>query len=111
MISILKRVVLLFLPFFIFLLLLSPLEGRASFDYNEKLQIAYKEIIKLKIDKGQQIIQEELLKDPNNGVAIYLDNYADILRVFISEDPALYKTLQLKEAARLKTLSALDPNH
>jgi hypothetical protein len=111
MISILKRVVLRFHPFFIFLLLLSPLEGLASFDYNEKLQTAYKEINKLKIDKGQQIVQEELAKDPNNGVAIYLDNYADALRVFISEDPLLYKTLQLKEADRIKKLSALDPTH
>lgn len=102
-----KRVAIFFHPFFIFLFLLLPLPSFSSFDFNQKLEDAYSEFLKLKVKKGQQLVEEVLKEDPTNGIAIYLANYGDVISVFISEEQVLYDRLRKNEDVRIKKISSL----
>jgi hypothetical protein len=98
-----------FHPFLILLVLLffSFSDAKASFTFNAKIGKAYSEFLKLKIASGQKLINEALKDDPENGIAIYMANYGDILPVFISEEPELYNKLKKNEEERLKKISRL----
>ncbi|MBX9850308.1 MAG: hypothetical protein K2X86_00950 [Cytophagaceae bacterium] len=95
-----------FHPFFI-LLFLVPLSSPASFDFNTKLEKAYSEFLKLKISGGQKLADEAIRENPDNGIAIYMSNYAEIISIFISEDKALYEKLKKNEDLRVKKISQL----
>lgn len=98
-----------FHPFFIFLILicLSPFPVFASFDFDPQLEKAYHEFLKLKTDNGQKLVSESLKKDPNNGIAIYLESFGEAIEVFISEDPIQYEKLRKNEDLRIKKIIKL----
>ncbi len=102
-----KRVAFIFHPFFI-LLFFSGLTATASFSFTQKNEAAYQEFINLRLNKGQYLINQALKEDSKNGVSIYLSNYGDVIRIFLSEDPKLYKLLSKNEAIRINKLQTLD---
>lgn len=63
------------------------------FDFNSRCQQAYREIIQLKLKKGQSLIDEEKRLHPENLIPHFLENYIDFFVLFFNEDPVEYKTL------------------
>lgn len=75
--------------------------------FTPKLQKAYFEIQKLRIRNARTLIDEERAANSENGFIQYLDNYADLHYLLISEDKAAYKKLIEKEDSRLSALEKL----
>lgn len=102
-------------PFLLFiyssLLLLGGLlraeEADKDFLFSPRLQVAYFDIQKLKIDRARGLLAQERAFDPTNGSLLYLENYADMYYLLISEDKAAYNTLVKKEDVRLNQLEAM----
>ena len=75
--------------------------------FTPKLQRAYFEIQKLKIQSARDLIDEERAANADNGLVQYLDNYADLHYLLISEDKEAFKKLLEKEDERLSKLDKL----
>jgi hypothetical protein len=78
--------------------------GQKVFDFNTNCRNAYKEIIRLKLDYGQQLLNQEKQQHPNNLVPIFLENYIDFFTLFFNEDPAEYKKREGNLDKRLELL-------
>jgi hypothetical protein len=65
--------------------------GQKIFDFNIACRNAYKEIIQLKLDNGQRLLDLEKSQHPDNLVPYFLENYIDFFTLFFNEDPAEYK--------------------
>ncbi len=76
-------------------------------EFTPRLQLAYFEIQKLRLDKARALLDQERIQNPDNGALIYLDNYADMYYLLISEDKAAYDKLSVKEDTRLDALARL----
>lgn len=94
-------------PFFLWLILLLTLPCRpaqAASAFTHPLQQAYQEILKLKVEAGQQLLQEELRHHPDNLAALLLDNYPVFLRQVISQNPDTYQAAIAAQEARLEKI-------
>ena len=80
-----------YLIFFFFLLTSLFVRGQKHFDFNTGCRQAYQEIIRLKLDAGQVILDNEKKKDPDNLIPYFLENYIDFFVLFFNEDPSEYK--------------------
>jgi len=98
-----------FHPFFIFLILIS-IPTKASFEFTTTNLSAYAALLELKVDKGETLLKKSIAEDPNNGITILLENYADAIRIFLSEDEVLFNKLSKREDQRIKKLQQLDKN-
>ncbi len=75
--------------------------------FTQKLQKAYFEIQKLRIQPARELIDEERKTNATNPFIQYLDNYADLHYLLISEDKSAYKAFIDKEELRLDVISNL----
>ncbi|MCE7039700.1 hypothetical protein [Dyadobacter sp. CY312] len=75
--------------------------------FTPKLQRAYFEIQKLRIQTARNLIDEERKQNEDNVLIAYLDNYADLHYLMISEDKVAYKKLIEKEDSRLAAVGKL----
>jgi hypothetical protein len=81
-----------FILFFSFILLAPGFcFGQKVFDFNSSCRNAYKEIIQLKLESGQRLLDLEKSQHPENLVPYFLENYIDFFTLFFNEDPAEYK--------------------
>ncbi|WP_229208271.1 hypothetical protein [Dyadobacter psychrophilus] len=78
--------------------------------FTPKLQKAYFEIQKLRLPSARALINTERTSEKDNALIPYLDNYADLHYLLISEDKKAYKTLSQKENLRLDALGKLPDN-
>jgi hypothetical protein len=79
--------------------------------FSPTLQKAYFEIQKLRISEATEIIKQEKIKNPGNPFIVYLENYADLYYLLVSEDKKAYKNWQGKEDQRLEILDKLHKNN
>ena len=75
------------------------------FDFNATCQQAYREIISLKIDNGQELVNQARRQNPDNLIPDLLDGYIDFFVLFFNEDPADYKVRKPKYDERLDRIS------
>lgn len=61
------------------------------FDFNTECRAAYKEILSLKLQNGQRMVDAEKQKHPNNLIPYLLENYIDFFILFFNEDPQEYE--------------------
>lgn len=76
-----------------------------SFAYNSNCANAYRALLALQITKGHTLIQAEKQQNPNNAMPVLLENYADILRVYVAESKADFEQWQTNKNKRLETLA------
>ncbi|MDX2189517.1 MAG: hypothetical protein SFY32_06620 [Bacteroidota bacterium] len=81
----------------------------AQHEYSVDLKKAYDEFLKLRVDSGVSILKKYEHKHKNNGVAILLENYADVIRLAVSENPDLYEVLKKNEKIRIQNIEKIDP--
>lgn len=79
--------------------------SQKNFDFNNNCQLAYKEIIKLKLSSGQQMLDAEKKLHPDNLIPYFLENYIDFFILFFNEDPAVYKLKENNEEKRLQLMN------
>lgn len=91
----------------ILLLLLLHQENRAGavYDFNLYCQQAYREIIRLKLSTGQQLLEKEKKRHPDNLIPYFLENYIDFFELFFNEDPAEFRKRIRNRAKRLDKLN------
>ena len=83
----------------------STLPSRADdFDFNLTCQQAYHEIISLKLNNGQKLIDQEKRAHPKNLIPYFLENYIDFFLLFFNEDPADYSRLAPNLTKRLNLM-------
>ena len=85
----------------------TPIQA-ADFDFTPTLQRAYADVLKLKVQDGRRTLAGELARE--NGVAIYVDNLADMVTLLVSDDRKLYSQWSDREDQRLDQLRDLDEN-
>jgi hypothetical protein len=100
-------VVINFHPFFI-LLFFFPIVCSAEYAFTTKNEAAYNEFLNLRIEKGQSFINQALKEKSTNGISIYLANYSDVIKIFLTEDEKLYKLLSKNEELRINKIEALE---
>jgi hypothetical protein len=100
------------LPFFILITLLFFASNAFAqqFVYNAQCQSAYQAIFKLKIKEGNQLLFNEKQINKENLLPYFLENYADFLMLYISDDVNLYKKLVPRKDERLNILSEANRN-
>lgn len=81
-----------------------------TFDFNQQCQQAYQAIFKLKLDEGLAILEKEKENNPSNYMPYFIENYADILKLFINDNQALYDAIEPKVEARLAKLKSANSN-
>lgn len=97
-----------FSPVFLFIVLLLPaLAVAQDFVWTPSLQRAYADLQKLDLSSAQQSLTQQTRP---NGVRLFVDDYADMLRLVTSDDDQLLATLSNHEDGRLDTLKKLDDN-
>jgi Tetratricopeptide repeat len=84
------------------------LNAQSRFEFTPLARAAYDKTLALKFDEANGIIAELRRKEPDNSVVYYIENYADCLKVFISEDQGIFDQLAPKVAKRLAALKASD---
>ena len=87
------------------LLLTNPALAQKTFDFNTNCQNAYKEIVQLKLNNGQRLLNAEKAAHPNNLIPYFLENYIDFFTLFFNEDPQEYKKKIKNLEIRLDKLS------
>ncbi len=79
--------------YFTFIILLFSIcsSAQKTFDFNTNCRQAYKEIIQLKLNNGQRILNTEKAQHPDNLIPYFLENYIDFFTLFLNEDPSEFK--------------------
>lgn len=78
----------------------------SSYYFNAELESAYKEIIQLKISEATARINTEQLRDPHNGITIYLRSLAETTSLLFSEDFVQYERLKSAESAYVELIQS-----
>ena len=93
-----------FCPVFLFLLI-PMLAGAQDFAWTPGLQRAYADLQKLDVQSAQAVLAQE---PTGNGVRIFIDDYADMLRLVTSDDEQLFSAISDREDDRLAALKKLE---
>lgn len=84
----------------------SSLNGRLQaqstvYSFSPNLQQAYREVFKLKVNAAKALLAKE--KAPN-ALAMYVENYADMVTLLVSDNKALFEQLSSHQDERLSWL-------
>lgn len=89
------------------LLLITIYQGISQVNNSPNCKQAYKEIMSLKFDQAEKYLIAEEKLYPENIYPIYLENYIDFLKVFISEDEEIFESLEKNKQQRIKIIETL----
>lgn len=92
------------------ILLSSAIIARANFNFDNRCADAYKAIIELRMNDANSIITEIKQQQPQNGIAILLDNYIDYYTLLITESKSDYEKIKDRRSVRLSALEENDQN-
>ena len=65
--------------------------AQKAFDFNAPCKNAYQEIIRLRLNAGQALLDEEKKNHPENLIPYFLENYIDFFVLYFNEDPLEYQ--------------------
>ncbi|HSI90298.1 MAG TPA: hypothetical protein VK927_04235, partial [Adhaeribacter sp.] len=80
---------------------------RAETDFTKPVEQAYQEILKLRVNRGRQLLEQELQHKPLNPAALLVANYADFLSVLVSQDEKVYQQMRARQEKRLELLNGV----
>jgi hypothetical protein len=78
--------------------------AKASFDFNERVQQGYLQVIRLKFDEGKRLLDKEQQANPSNQLPILYYNYIDFLKAFITEEKKDFDAFTHNAEERLKKI-------
>jgi len=76
---------------FILLFSLAVSNANAKIEFNKNCNQAFEDIFSLKLPKANELLTDELEKNPQNAFAHYLKGLSEIIAVFIDENDKSYK--------------------
>ena len=86
---------------------LSLVAGSQTVDINQRCKKAYSDIIALKFDSAAILIDEEKKQNPENLYPLYLENFINYFKAFISEDERYYEFLKDNKGEIIEKLDKL----
>ena len=90
------------------LLALSPLFfAPAAFGCNPQVEEAYGEILKLRLERGRELIQREVRLHPAKPCSLLVQNYDDFFSLMLSQNPAQFEETDAAQEKRLDHLQTL----
>lgn len=94
-------------PFFLLLYLSPAIPAQAASIYNLGVRQAYDATISLRIPEGRRLIQQELLNNPDNAVALLVANQQDFLTWAVQQNTEVYAGILARQEKRLQQLGNL----
>jgi len=100
------------LPGFLLLYASVQLFASAPFRYEitPSARNAYELTTHLRLAEAGVVLAQIKAKDPGNLIPYHLENYADCLAVYISEDESAFNRLKRKKSERLTAVQQCDPH-
>ena len=89
---------------FILLFSLAVSNANAKIEFNKNCNQAFEDIFSLKLPKANELLTDELEKNPQNAFAHYLKGLSEIIAVFIDENDKSYKKLQISIPKIIKSI-------
>jgi tetratricopeptide (TPR) repeat protein len=93
-----------YLTLLILLAFCSTTHAEKVYEFNSTCQQAYKEIVQLKLNAGQALVNKAKQQNPDNLIPLVLESYIDFFTLFFNEDPAEFKIRLPKFEERIKAL-------
>ncbi len=90
------------------LLLAGPLWSSGYFEYTPLARTAYEKILSLRFDEARQQISLLKRQEPENLVAVHLENYLDFFTIYVQEDETVFDRLKSREEEHLQLIQAGD---
>lgn len=66
--------------------------GPKTFDFNARCQQAYRDILMLKVQQGDYLLEVERSEHPDNLMGYFLQNYSDLMKLFFLENHQQYES-------------------
>lgn len=82
----------------------------ADYSMNRDCLKAYELILQLKLDEAHNLLADAEKSKPANNILPFLENYSDFLKIIISEDETVFKSLSPVIKARDKQLESGNEN-
>ncbi len=76
----------------------------AQFEFNNNCQKAFKHIFWLKYSMAEDIIRSEKIKDPNNKIPIYLEDYLDCIKILTGQKESDFLKYKDKFSDRINSI-------
>src|SRR5260221_10630947 len=89
---------------------ISQLSAKANFNFDTNCIDAYKAAFGFRINEAKLLVQKERQQNPQNGIAILLDNYIDYFSLLASENKTDYEKLKDRKSVRISALEDNDKN-
>ncbi len=93
--------------FLVSLAILIALTAHTQTEYTPNCKKAINSIVALKFDEARVILQQEERLNPDNHMVVFLEDYIDFLKVFISEKENIYEKALERRKDRLNKLDAI----
>lgn len=90
--------------FFLVLFFSNFTQAQKVYEFNTTCQQAYREIVQLKLNSGQVLINKAKQQNPDNLIPLVLESYIDFFTLFFNEDPNEFKIRLPKFDERIKAL-------
>ncbi len=94
--------------FLICTLLLIYSNANAFFEYDSKLESAYRNILTLHFKEAELLLAQESIEKPDNDLTLLYHNYIDFLKVFLTEEKAHFDEFKRNAAYRIDRISEKD---
>ncbi|MDA3615602.1 tetratricopeptide repeat protein [Polluticaenibacter yanchengensis] len=82
--------------------------AQKAFAFNSNCATAYNHVMSLKLNEAEKIIEQELLQNPNNLAAHFINNYIDFFILFLTEDNNEFNNRKANKDKRLKLINEAD---
>ncbi|WP_128544500.1 tetratricopeptide repeat protein [Larkinella soli] len=79
----------------------------ADFEFSPALRQAYADVFALKVQEGRKALATETAR--GNGIALWLEDFADMVTLLVSDDRNAFRQWSDREDQRLDRLRELDP--
>lgn len=79
-------------------------EGSGYFEMTTRLKTAYNLTIDFRLDEAQKLINDEKRQYPENLMSYFIEDYHDLIKIFVSQDKATFNELEKNKNYRLNKL-------
>ena len=80
----------------------------AKFAFNDNCIKAYDDILSMRLNEGQALLEVEKKTNPSNAIPIFLENYIDFLKVLTTETREGFEELKQHKVERIELLQKED---
>src|ERR1700748_3131254 len=95
---------------FLLIFLGSAFTASANYVFDSRCLDAYSAIFDFRLNDARNIIQQEKKLEPQNGIAILLENYVDYISLLTSDNKHDYDKLKGKKSDRIDELENIEDN-